>query len=127
MTEIATAPTSAELVDAYFELWLATDHEARRELVERTFVAEGRHVDPHADAIGHDEIAEMLAGIHAGYPGFTIARTTGIDEHGDQLRYGWRMASADESLVIEGVDVAERAPDGRFARIAGFWGDLPAA
>jgi hypothetical protein len=126
MTDTTTT-TPTELVDAYFELWLATDADARRALVEQTFVPDGRHVDPHADAVGHDGVVEMLEGIHAAYPGFTIERTTGIDAHGDQLRYGWQMASADRSLVIDGVDVAERAPDGRFLKVAGFWGDLPPA
>lgn len=122
MTDTTTAPARTELVDTYFELWLAADSTTRCSLLERTFTPDGRHVDPHADAVGHDGIAEMLAG----YPGFSIARTTGIDTHGDQLRYGWRLASADEQLVIVGVDVAELAPDGRFRRVTGSWGDLPA-
>jgi len=127
MTTTTPITTTTDLVDAYFQLWLAADVDARRTLLEQTFVPDGRHVDPHADAVGHDGIAEMLEGIHAAYPGFTIERTTGVDAHGDQLRYGWRMASADEAIVIDGVDVAERSPDGRFAKVAGFWGDLPSA
>ena len=125
MTDITTTEPTTVLVDAYFEMWRATDAAQRRALVEQAFIPDGRHVDPHADAIGHDELVEMLAGVHQGYPGFSIERTSGIDEHGDQLRFAWRLASADESLVIDGIDVAERAADGRLARVTGFWGDLP--
>ncbi|HEU5085250.1 MAG TPA: hypothetical protein VFU14_18050, partial [Acidimicrobiales bacterium] len=105
--------------------WRATDDRVRAELVRRSFVDEGRHVDPLADAVGHDELAGMLANVHAAYPGFAIERTSGIDQHGDQLRFGWELVAADGTPVVTGLDVAELAPDGRFARIASFWGDLP--
>jgi hypothetical protein len=94
------------------------------------FTEDGRHVDPLADAIGRDELAGMLANMHAHYPGFTIERTSGIDQHGDQLRFAWRVNAADGSLLVAGLDVGEItqvASDVRLARIAGFWRDLPAA
>lgn len=125
MTDTVHTTETAELVDTYFEMWRATDERARAELVRRAFAEDGRHVDPHADAAGHDALAGMLANVHAAYPGFSIERTSGIDQHGDQLRFGWRLDAADGTPVVTGLDVAELAPDGRFARIAGFWGDLP--
>jgi len=121
-----TAPGTTELVDAYFAMWRATDEGARAELVARAFAPDGRHVDQLADAVGHDALAGMLAGVHAAYPGFAIERTSGVDRFGDQLRFAWRLDAADGTPVVTGVDVAELAPDGRFARITGFWGDLPA-
>lgn len=125
MTDTVQIQETTQLVDTYFEMWRATDDHVRAELVRRSFVDEGRHVDPLADAVGHDELAGMLANVHAAYPGFTIERTSGIDQHGDQLRFGWRLDAADGTPVVVGLDVAELAPDGRFARIASFWGDLP--
>lgn len=125
MTDTVQTQETTQLVDTYFEMWRATDDHVRAELVRRSFVDEGRHVDPLADAVGHDELAGMLANVHAAYPGFTIERTSGIDQHGDQLRFGWRLDAADGTPVVVGLDVAELSPDGRFARIASFWGDLP--
>lgn len=125
MTDTVQTQETTQLVDTYFEMWRATDDHVRAELVRRSFADEGRHVDPLADAVGHDELAGMLANVHAAYPGFTIERTSGIDQHGDQLRFGWRLDAADGTPVVVGLDVAELAPDGRFARIASFWGDLP--
>jgi hypothetical protein len=123
-TNLNTTTPTAELVDAYVQMWRATEADQRAALVDRVFVPSGRHVDPAADAVGHDELTAMLAHVHDAYPGFTIERTSGIDQHGDQLRFAWEFRAADGTLVA-GVDVGELAGDGRFARVAGFWGDLP--
>jgi hypothetical protein len=131
MTDITTADTNvATLVDTYFDMWRATDGTMRAELVAQVFTEDGRHVDPLADAIGHNELGGMLANVHAHYPGFTIERTSGIDQHGDQVRFAWRVNAADGSLLVAGLDVGELAQAAagvRLARIAGFWGDLPPA
>jgi hypothetical protein len=120
-----TAPATAALLDAYFEMWRTTDTGQRAELVAKAFTEDGRHVDPAADANGHAELAEMVGGVHAQFPGFQIERTSGIDQHGDQLRFAWNVTAADGSPLVAGVDVAELAADGRLQRVAGFWGDLP--
>jgi hypothetical protein len=125
-TTTAVADATTELIDTYFAMWLEADEDARRRLVERVFTPDGRHVDPLADANGHDELAELIAGVHAHYPGFRMERTSGIDQHGDQLRFAWKLDTADGTPVVAGIDVGELAPDGRLARISGFWGELPA-
>jgi hypothetical protein len=56
-----------------------------------------------------------------------MARTSGIDRFGDQLRFAWELHGADGTLLVAGLDVGEVASDGRLRRITGFWGDLPAA
>ena len=125
MTETTTVEPATALIDDYFEMWRATDADTRRDLVERCFVADGRHVDPHADVTGHDDVAAMLAGVHEAYAGFAIERTSGIDRHGDQVRYSWRLDTADGATLVAGIDVVELAADGRMAKVIGFWGDLP--
>lgn len=127
MTDTAVNPTATDqLIDTYFDMWRATDEAERAELVARVFTSDGRHVDPMADAVGHDALAAMLANVHAAYPGFRIERTSGIDQHGAQLRFAWKLDTADGTPVVAGIDVAELGADGRLARVAGFWGDLPA-
>ncbi len=121
-TDTAPVDTTAALVDTYFEMWRAEDPTARRALVARVFADDGRHVDPLADARGHDEVDALVAGVHATYPGFAIERTSGIDQHGDQLRFGWRLDLADGTTLVDGLDVAELASDGRLARVAGLLG-----
>jgi hypothetical protein len=126
VTDTAVNPAATEtLIDTYFEMWRAGDEAQRADLVARAFSTDGRHVDPMADAVGHDALAGMLANVHAAYPGFTIERTSGIDQHGSQLRFTWELTASDGTPVVAGLDVAELAADGRLARVASFWGDLP--
>ena len=124
MTDTTTTQDTATLVDTYLEMWRTTDATRRAELVAQAFTEDGRHVDQHADASGHDGLAEMIAGVHAGFPGFQMARTSGIDRFGDQLRFAWELKAADGTPIVAGLDVAELAPDGRLQRVTGFWGDL---
>jgi hypothetical protein len=119
-----TAPATEALLDIYFDMWRTTDPSERTALVARAFTEDGRHVDPAADANGHAELAEMIGAVHAQFPGFEIERTSGIDQHGDQLRFAWSVTGADGSPIVSGIDVAELAPDGRLQRVAGFWGEL---
>ena len=127
MTDTAvTQNSTTALVDTYFDMWRTTDETTRRTLIAEVFTPDGRHVDALADAVGRDAIADMVANVHAHYPGFTIERTSGIDQHGRQLRFGWKLDAADGTPVVAGVDVGELSDDGRVVRIAGFWGDLPA-
>ena len=124
MTDTTTTDTDT-LVDAYFAMWRTTDAAERAERVEATFTEDGRHVDQHADATGHADLVEMIAGVHAGFPGFQMARTSGIDRFGDQLRFAWELDGADGAPIVAGIDIAEIATDGRLQRVTGFWGDLP--
>jgi hypothetical protein len=126
MTDTISSDTDT-LVDTYFAMWRTTDAQQRADLVGKAFTEDGRHVDQHADATGHADLAEMIAGVHAGFPGFHMARTSRIDRFGDQLRFAWELTAADGSPIVAGIDIAEVAPDGRLRRVTGFWGDLPAA
>jgi hypothetical protein len=125
MTDTTTSSDTETLVDTYFDMWQTTDARQRADLVAKVFADDGRHVDQHADATGHADLAEMIAGVHAGFPGFQMARTSGIDRFGDQLRFAWELTGADGAPIVAGIDIAEVAPDGRLRRVTGFWGDLP--
>ena len=121
-TETTTDATA--LVDGYLAMWLETDAARRAERIAAVFTEDGRHVDPNADARGHDGLAEMIGAVHEQFAGFQLRRTTAIDQHHDQLRFGWEITAADGSPIVAGIDVAEVAADGRLAQVAGFWGDL---
>lgn len=110
-----------DLVDRYFEAWNTTDAPKRRELIEQTWTAEGRYADPLLDAVGHEGIDEMVAGVQTSYPGHVFERTSDIDEHHDHGRFGWRLCDPEGGVVVEGIDVATRS-NGRLASIVGFFG-----
>jgi hypothetical protein len=128
MTDTATPETAtADLIDTYFAMWRESDAPARAKLIERAFTPDGRHVDPSVDACGYAELNDMVSNVQTTYPGFTLERTSGIDQHGDQLRFAWKIDQADGTPLVAGIDIGELAPDGRLRRIAGFWGDIPPA
>jgi hypothetical protein len=116
--------TNAAIVGEYLDMWRETDAAARAERIARVFTEDGRHVDPNADARGHDGLAAMMTAVHEQFAGFQMRQTTGIDTHNDQLRFGWELLAADGTPIVAGIDVGEIAHDGRLQRVTGFWGEL---
>jgi SnoaL-like domain len=112
-------------VDTYLAMWNETDPARRAEHIARVWAGDGRYVDPMLEAGGHAAIGLMVAGVQARFPGHRFRRTSGVDTHHDQLRFGWELAGPDGAIVVGGIDVGELAPDGRLKRIAGFFGELP--
>jgi hypothetical protein len=114
-------------VDAYLSMWNEADPDRRAERIAQAWVEGGRYVDPLLEAEGHGALGEMVAAVHAQYPGHRFRRTSGIDAHHDQVRFGWELRAPDGTLTVAGVDVGELAPDGRLEKISGFFGELPEA
>jgi hypothetical protein len=77
------------------------------------------------EAEGHAALSDMVAGVHAQYPGHRFRRVSGIDTHHDQLRFAWELAAPDGAVTVAGIDVGALVSDGRLQRITGFFGELP--
>jgi len=118
MTDITTT------VDTYLAAWNEEDPGRRAELVAAAWAADGRYVDPMFESTGHEAFGELAAGVHAGYPGARFRRTTAVDAHHDEVRFGWELVAADGSTIVGGIDVGRVGPDGRLATITGFFGEL---
>ena len=116
-----------DTVDTYLAMWNEEDADRRAAIIEKAWAADGRYVDPLLTADGHAELSEMVAGVHAHYPGHRFRRTSGVDAHHDEARFGWELVAPDGSVTVAGLDVGTVGPDGRLTRIPGFFGDLPAA
>ncbi len=119
-----TTPTLDTTVDAYFAMWNEPDAERRAELIEQAWTSDGRYVDPLQEAEGHTALSEMVAGVHAQFPGHRFRRISAIDAHHDQVRFAWELASPDGTITVAGLDAGEVTADGRLRRISGFFGDL---
>ena|SRR5438552_1355591 len=113
------------IVDTYLAMWNEPDAERRADHIRSAWTEAGHYVDPLLEAEGHDSLSNMVAAVHTQYPGQRFRRTSGIDIHHDQLRFGWELVAPDGSITVAGVDVGVLAADGRLARIAGFFGPLP--
>ncbi len=102
----------------------ATEADCRRLLTGA--LTENAHVVYPAFAYhGVDDIIAGLAGLHERWPGVHFAQASGIEEHHGWLRVGWRMVRDDGGVVMEGVDIATVADDGRLRQVIGFHDPLP--
>lgn len=126
MTDVRTKDVTAS-VDAYFEMWNEQDATKRLGAIERAWTPEGAYVDPLQEAQGYQGLSDMVAAVHQQFPGQRFRRTSGVDEHHSLVRFGWELVADEGTVTVAGLDVGIIADDGRFQRIAGFLGDLPAA
>jgi len=112
-------------VDTYLSAWTEPDANRRAQLIQQVWAADGRLIDPPLAAEGHTGISDMMAALQGQFPGHRFRRASGIDAHHDYVRFAWELVSADGSVALAGLDVAELAADGRLRRITGFFGPLP--
>jgi hypothetical protein len=119
MSEITTT------IDTYLEAYGEADSTRRLELIEQVWAADGQLVDPPLDAAGHDAISNMAAAVQGQFPGHRFRRSTDVDAHHGFARYGWELVSADGTVAVSGVDIAE-VDDARLRRVIGFFGEPPA-
>lgn len=122
----STTATVESTIDAYLAAYGEPDTTRRSTLIESVWAVDGHLVDPPLDGKGHVGISEMAAAMLAHFAGHSFRRSTGVDEHHGIARYGWELVAPDGSVTLAGMDVAEFAGDGKLARVAGFFGDLPA-
>jgi hypothetical protein len=115
-----------DTIDACFAMWNEADPRKRAELIERAWNRDGRDVDPLNAVEGRAALGAMVAGVQTRFPGQVIRRTSAIDAHHDQFRFGWELAAPDGRVTVAGIDVGEVGPDGRLRRITGFFGAAPA-
>jgi hypothetical protein len=119
MNDVATT------IETYLAMWNEPDPARRADYIEQAWAEDGSYVDPLLEAEGHSALSEMVASVHAQYPGHRFHRTSGVDIHHDQVRFGWELAAPDGRTTVAGIDVGAVSPDGRLQRIVGFFGDLP--
>ena len=117
-------PTIEATIDRYVVMFNEADDATRGELGKDVFVADGRLVDPLVDATGPAHIAAAIGVLRDQMPGHSLARTTLVDTHHDQARFGWAVVGPDESVAVAGIDVVTFDADGRIQTAIGFFGDL---
>lgn len=119
--------TTNEIITAYGQAWNEQDEAKRRKLLELSWADDGVFTDPQSNVSGRDALIAHIAAFHTQFAGAKIVPTSGPDEHHGRVRFTWRIDNADGSAMMNGIDVAELAPDGRIAHTVGFFGDPPPA
>jgi hypothetical protein len=115
------------LVDTYLAMWNESDAARHAQHIERAWGADGHYVDPMLEAEGHAALGEMVVSVQAKFPGHWFRRTSGVDVHHAELRFGWQLVAPDGNVVVSGIDVGTVGAGGRLSRFTGFFGELPEA
>ena len=114
-----------DVINAFFEAWNEADSERRRALLERSITPEAELVDPAGRWRGVEGLSERIGNYLSSAPGTRVVPSSGVDAHHDVVRYAWSVVDGDGHALIDGIDVAERAGDGRLKRISMFHDPLP--
>ena len=115
------------IVDLHLAAYTEADRAEREKLISRAWAADGQLIDPPLTGSGHDGIADAADALLSQFAGHRFRRTTAVDEHHGELRYGWELVAPDGQVVLTGLDVGSVGEDGRLGRITGFFGELAPA
>jgi len=116
------------VIEALDAAWNERDPSARGRLLERSLTPDAQLVDPSAGRFdGREAIGDRIASLDERFPGARVTITSGVDEHNGYGRYAWTMTNGDGNVIVEGIDVVERAEDGRLKRVIMFFGPPPEA
>ena len=115
-----------ERVDAFFRAWGAADPAARRALLESCAVDGIVFRDAFSATDGIEELLANLEAVRMHMPGVSLVRSGEIlAAHGTALVAWIARRDAGEGIAGEaigrGTNVVDFAPDGRIARVVGFW------
>jgi len=94
-------------------------------LLERAVTPDAELVDPTGCWRGIEGLSERIGNYLSSAPGTRVVPSSGVDAHHELVRYSWSVVDGDDGVIIEGLDVAERASDGRLKRISMFHGPPP--
>ena len=111
----------------YFAAWNETNADERRRLLQKCVSDDAELIDPTGRWRGFDGLSERIANYQAAAPGTAVMPSSGVDEHNGVERYAWKIVDPSGNELMEGLDVAERGPDGLLQRILMFHGPMPAA
>jgi hypothetical protein len=115
--------TITDVVETYIASWNEGDEARRRELVARTWTADGTYVDPLMTGAGTDGLTAMIGAAQEQFPGHHFELAFGPDTHNDVVRFAWRLVGSG-GAVATGMDFGRVAADGRLTEIVGFLENL---
>ncbi len=111
----------ADRVDAYLRAWGDPDAAARRALLESCAVPGIVFRDAFSATEGREELLANLDAVQVFMPGVALAREGDVAlSHGTAMAR-WTARRQNGETVGRGTNVYDLAPDGRLARVVGFW------
>ncbi len=116
--------TISATLATYGAAWNETDRGKRLAMLAEVWSAESRYLDPRVEVTGPEALSDYIDAVHSAMPGARLVLEGEVDAHHGHLRFHWALLGEDGQRLLPGVDFAILAPDGRLARIVGFF-DTP--
>ena len=110
-----------DLVDRYLATWSETDAGKRRQELEAIATDDVAFKDAHSCTSGRDDLVAHLAAAQIHMPGIRLVRDGEARLCQGTVMADWTAQGADGKSKGRGTNVFELRPDGRIARVVGFW------
>jgi uncharacterized protein YndB with AHSA1/START domain len=111
----------ARLVDRYFALWAEPDAAARSRELEAIATEGVVFRDKFGSTRGRDALNVHIAAVHVHMPGVGLRREGGVRQCQGTAIVDWSASGPGGEARGRGSNVFDLAPDGRIARVVGFW------
>ncbi len=121
------AAVASEKIGLYGSAWDESDDGARAAILEKCWAPDGVYSDPSARVEGREALVAHIGGFRQQFAGHRIETASGVDAHGNNARFAWRMVGPDHNQVMEGIDFVRFTDDGLISEITGFFGPFPDA
>lgn len=109
------------VLGAWFEAWGTDDPGARRGALGRCAGADIEMRDAFACVRGLDDLSDHIGNARRHMPGLALVAAGAPDLVHGFVRFPWKTAAPDGTVVISGVNVGTLGPDGLLRRVVGFW------
>jgi uncharacterized protein YndB with AHSA1/START domain len=122
---VVTRETSvglAQAVDAFFAAWSEKDETRRRTALAAIATDDVAFADAFSCTAGIDDLVAHLAAAQLHMPGVALERSGDVRHCQGTALADWVAKGPDGAPRGRGTNVFELAPDGRIARVVGFWG-----
>ena len=117
-----------DLIDDYASSLIEPDEARRQAILERVWTDDCEVILPGLHICGRDEVNSHISRIQREYYGSASPTLVGsVEAYDDVLRFEWRILGPLGDIIAEGVNFAERGPDGRLRRVVVFFGFRPPA
>lgn len=109
------------LIDRYFATWAESDAATRKQHLQELAVAEVVFQDKYGCTAGLDDLNAHVAASQMHMPGVTLHRSGELRHCQGTVLAEWEARSGEGKTLARGSNVFLLAPDGRIARVVGFW------
>lgn len=112
----------AAVADRYFAAWAEKGAPARRRTLESCVSEDVEFRDSFGCTSGRGELEAHIAASQVHMPGASLARSGEPRQCQGMALVDWKASGPGGMQLGSGTNVFQLAPDGKIARVVGFWG-----